>query len=81
MLSLAHEAGLARSCDLPVVAEILRRVGDVGEGPMIQHDPEVAIIRVRESSVQSPYAIGTIDFLLSEELENTGVVHADGWVR
>ena len=80
MLSLAHEAGLAGSCDLPVVAEILRRVGNVGEGPMIEHDPEVAIIRMREGSMQSPYAIGPIDFLLSEELENIGVVHADGWI-
>ena len=47
---------------------------------MIEHDPEVAIIRMREGSMQSSYAIGPIDFLLSEELENIGVVHADGWI-
>ena len=76
MLGLAHKEGLAGSCDLPVIAEILRRVGNVGEGPIIEHDPEVAVIRVRESSMQSPYAIDTIDFLLSEELENIGVVYA-----
>ena len=47
---------------------------------MIEHDPEVAVIWVRESPMQSSYAIGTIDFLLSDELENIGVVYADGWV-
>ena len=63
-----------------MIAKILRRVGDVGESPMIELDTEVAVIRVRKRSVQSSQAIGTIDFLLGEELENIGVVDADGCV-
>ena len=51
MFGLAHKTGLARSCDLPVIAEVLQRVGDVGESPMIEHDSEVAVIRVRKRSV------------------------------